>query len=86
MATLEAGGEIPGWQVGRGRGRRAWNDEAEAERVLREKYGDKIYNLKMKTPPQVEEDLKPPKGLLKTLATMVPSKKLVPTNGDANGV
>jgi len=80
-ATLETGGTVPGWSIGRGRnGARKWVDPAAAETVLRERYGDRVFTLKLKTPPQIEEEFKPPKDLLKSMVTSTPTKKLVPVD------
>lgn len=59
---LLAGEPVPGFKVVQGkRGARAWADEAQAEKILREQFRIKIedaYNLKLITPPQAEKLVK----------------------------
>ena len=65
----EAGNALPGTKLVHTRAVRMWKDKDQAEKVLRTKYGEEVYNRKFMSAPQVEKALG--KEEFKRLAFMV---------------
>lgn len=55
LKTMMAGGQVPGYTWTQGMGNREWTDEGYIEKHFGEKYGEKIYNKKLKSPAQMEK-------------------------------
>lgn len=78
-AVLEAGGEVPGWQLVNGRKTRTWESDEEAEMALVSRLGDGAFTRKLRSPAQVEKIAKDDpdlKALVKSLSHAVPTRKL----------
>lgn len=79
VAIIEAGGEVPGWEIGEGRKTRKWADEWEAAKVLEYTFpGVEIYERSLMSPAAIEKTLgkKVVNGVLKDLVRVESSKKL----------
>jgi hypothetical protein len=58
MRTLTEAGEETGYKLVAKRGRRVWNDAADAERFLRARLGDEAFTRKLRSVTQAEKALK----------------------------
>lgn len=57
IETIEAGGEIPGWEVKHSASPRKWSDQGAAMAALKEQGIDTSHIIELKTPAQVEKVL-----------------------------
>ena len=55
LDRMSSGVDVPGFKLVRGRSRRVWEDEEEAERMLRKHLGDKCYKRTLLSPAQAEK-------------------------------